>query len=147
MSKKRYNAEWIIHKLRKACKPSAEWVPTGPIVQETAPGSIRLQIFGHMGAPPPPFGVLVPLTGSAEKQKGACKLGRARSVAETRLHELNLAMPPARLLSSSNSSRPRIERVQRVRSQLEYFFAVVETIPVGIRVESVGSDGRLLYVK
>ncbi len=57
MLKKRYNAESIIHKLREACKPSAELVPTGPIVQETAPGSIRLQIWGTWADPPGPMGV------------------------------------------------------------------------------------------
>jgi hypothetical protein len=41
----------------------------------TAPGSIRLQIWGHMGAPPTPDGGGTPLPGLAEKQKGECKAG------------------------------------------------------------------------
>ena len=88
---------------------------------------------GQWAHPPRPVGGLTPPPDPAEKQKGANKLGRARSVAKTRLYELNLAMPPARPLSFSNWSRRRIERIERICSHQKDFFAVVEAVSVGIR--------------
>ena len=41
----------------------------------------------------------------------------------------------------------RIERVQRIGSHLKYFFAVVETVPIGIRGEGVDSDCHLVGVE
>ena len=64
------------------------------------------------------------------------------SVAKTRLYELNLATPRALSSALSNGSRRRIERIQRIRSHHKDFFAVVETVPVGIRVKRIGSNGR-----
>ncbi len=38
-------------------------------------------------------------------------------------------------------------RIERIRSHYKDFFAVVETVPIGIRVQSVGSDRLLLHVE
>ena len=45
------------------------WRALSPMASVTAPGSIRLQILGNMGAPPTPDRGGTPLGGSAEKQK------------------------------------------------------------------------------
>ena len=89
---------------------------------------------GKWAHPPGPDGGGTPPAGSAEKQKSACKLGRARSVAKTRLYELNLATPHALSPALRNGIRRRVQRVQRVRSNQKDFLAVGETIHVGIRV-------------
>ena len=59
--------------------------------------------------------------------------------------DLALATPPAP--SSFHGNRLWIQPVQRVRSEHEDFFAVAETVSVGIPVEGVGPNGRLLYVE
>ena len=60
---------------------------------------------------------------------------------------LGLATPHALSPALWNGIRRWIERVQRVRSHQKYFFAVAETVTVGIWVEGVGSDGLLFHVE
>lgn len=40
-----------------------------------------------------------------------------------------------------------ISRIQRIRSQHEYFVAVGVTIAIGIAFQGVGSNGSLLYIE
>ncbi len=56
---------------------------------------------------------------------------------------LQLTTPPARPSLPLAHGR-RVVRVQRIGSQHQDFFAVPDTVPVGIRVQGVSSEGRLL---